>query len=526
MIAALLSVAALTVGAAEVQVAHADRPVGRGDTSVALLSIRVGVPDLRLSGAVLPASGKPGDPRALVLVTDTAEREPVATLALVPATTDQRAVYRYGGPTVGLRSDRLLLMAPADANWARLAGRRRLPEQLELTLLSGNGEPAKIRIRAHARPKRQPPKEMRALKPLRAGAGPGEWVLPNGTWRIEDDFAIPAGVTLTIEPGTTLLLDPARSLLSWGKLLALGTPDAPITFEAAGVAAFGVVALIGEGATGSRLTSCRFIRGSQAPELDGALSVLAAKVELENVAFEDSRGEDAIHVGRGEITLRRGRFRRASSDGIDLEGAQGTLEDLEFETLGDDALDIGEGSRATVTRVRITGAHGKGISVGQTSEIIARDVLVLESGRGVAAFEGSRASVSGCVIAYTNRGAIQAAARKGREPGRIQLARCALWRNFGANQGLRSPRVEATDVLEDLAVSRDGTWDTARFGGPAMPAPVTLRATSAGVAAVLVPAAGSVARGPALLPLLWRAAVAAAVFLAIVLGDRLWRFRR
>jgi len=47
---------------------------------------------------------------------------------------------------------------------------------------------------------------------------------------VVDDIEIPAGVSLTVAPGTVVKLDSYVRIETFGQLRALGTPDAPIVF--------------------------------------------------------------------------------------------------------------------------------------------------------------------------------------------------------------------------------------------------------------------------------------------------------
>ncbi len=56
------------------------------------------------------------------------------------------------------------------------------------------------------------------------------WDAPSGPWHVVADVGVPAGITLTILPGTTVFFDPNTTLAIQGELLAVGNPYAPIRF--------------------------------------------------------------------------------------------------------------------------------------------------------------------------------------------------------------------------------------------------------------------------------------------------------
>lgn len=53
----------------------------------------------------------------------------------------------------------------------------------------------------------------------------------NHVYYVDGDLAVNEGATLTIEPGTTLQFQAGRTLNSFGKIIAHGTPEKPIKFE-------------------------------------------------------------------------------------------------------------------------------------------------------------------------------------------------------------------------------------------------------------------------------------------------------
>lgn len=53
----------------------------------------------------------------------------------------------------------------------------------------------------------------------------------NHLYYVDNDIAVSEGATLTIEPGTTVKFHAGKSLKSFGKLIAHGTPEKPIIFE-------------------------------------------------------------------------------------------------------------------------------------------------------------------------------------------------------------------------------------------------------------------------------------------------------
>ncbi len=71
--------------------------------------------------------------------------------------------------------------------------------------------------------------------------------IPKGTYQIEKDLVIPSDRTLIIEKGVTLLLNPGVSVIIFGNIIAQGTKEKPITFQAhSNTDSWGTISIISE----------------------------------------------------------------------------------------------------------------------------------------------------------------------------------------------------------------------------------------------------------------------------------------
>ncbi len=481
MIALVAALGLVMPAAIPVQVQGIAKGPDVTDTLAPLVLIRVtgdakAVP-VSLTRMVLPALDKAGDPAELVLVTDDRHRKQVVRLRLVAADTKGKARYAYDGPPVPLPAGRLLLCAPVDSTWMRLVVRRKLARKLRLSLVrTESGEPVKVTLKALKRPRGFEPerwadrsaaewaKELPALTETKEA---GHYQVPAGVWRLDSDLVVPRGVTLHIGEGTTLLLAPSRSLFSYGRLDIRGTVEAPVVIRPSGAGPWGTVSLIGPGSAGSVIQGVRFIRGSMwfagARDLNGTISVIDSDVTIERSRFEECRGEDVLHIERSSLTLRESGFYQCSSDGVDLEASKGRIEDCTFVDVGDDAIDAGESSKIEIDAVLVQNARGKAISVGQDTRVSVTDSFLLESGRGISAFEGGSVMASTCVVAFARRAGVQATARRGTESGRVKLTRSLFWQNGG-------PAPEKNKQITLELVRSDVPVDLAKYApvdGPA-----------------------------------------------------------
>jgi hypothetical protein len=189
-----------------------------------------------------------------------------------------------------------------------------------------------------------------------------------------------------ILPGTTIVLAPEASIVFRNRVLAEGTPEAPIRFApASNEAPWGTVALNDPACRGSvfRWCSFRFGSGHKEPlvEYSSMFSVHNCKdVMVQDCTFQDSKVvDDMVHVMYAEAwfdrcqfenalmdmvdfdisrcVVTRCTFRRSANDGLDLMTTQALVHDCTFDRNGDKGISIGEGSSLVALRNRFLGCN-------------------------------------------------------------------------------------------------------------------------------------------------------------------------
>jgi hypothetical protein len=248
---------------------------------------------------------------------------------------------------------------------------------------------------------------------------PGATLPATGTWRpwryehaapppivlsgdvaVDSDLLVAEGGSLTIEPGTTLTLSPNVSIESRGPVIARGTEERPITIRRADPALpWGVFALQGPGANGSRFAHVRFLGGGGRQvgrvEYKGSVCVHYAKeVEFSECEFADnSRCDDLINVVKGDADVIGCRFHDANADSIDYDMSSGLVAFNTIERSGNDGLDLMT-CWPRVIGGTITGSGDKGLSVGEDSEPFVFSVRIDGCVRGIEAKDRSEPIVA------------------------------------------------------------------------------------------------------------------------------------
>ncbi|MBB5351254.1 hypothetical protein HNR46_001490 [Haloferula luteola] len=231
---------------------------------------------------------------------------------------------------------------------------------------------------------------------------------------VDGNLIVTSSATLTIDPGVTLLFTAGSSILVHGTLLANGTEAAPIDFQPRDSAEWGNLGFANT-STPSRLSHV-VLRGATVSRVDplnlkAAISGFHAELEMDHVDIEgpqpifarhgsthlvDSRIHitftgDGINVKTGEALVERCTFTGNASvdtDAIDYDGVlDGIIRDNRiFNFRGDnsDGIDVGEGCvNLIVEKNRIYNNSDKGVSVGQGSEVIIRQNLIVGCALGV-----------------------------------------------------------------------------------------------------------------------------------------------
>jgi hypothetical protein len=266
--------------------------------------------------------------------------------------------------------------------------------------------------------------EWRAGDSISAPAAWHPWQYPSsspvvrrlsGNVRLRETLVIQKGDTLIIDAGTTVQMDPDVSILSYGRVVARGTSDRPITFRPSlDKKPWGTFALQGEGASGSEFEHVRFGDGGGAflgqVEYKGMVTVHWAKqVSFRNCEFSDNvRSDDALNAVHSYLTIEHCTFRRANSDAVDFDYSSGKIANNRFEASGNDAIDL-MGSAPQIINNHINGSGDKGISIGEGSHPFVFNNFIARSNRGIEVKDGSEPFLVHNTITQNTIGLLQSA---------------------------------------------------------------------------------------------------------------------
>ncbi|MCX7682701.1 MAG: CotH kinase family protein [Anaerolineae bacterium] len=233
---------------------------------------------------------------------------------------------------------------------------------------------------------------------------------------ITDDIFVPAGITLTIEPGATLAFQPGRRAIVEGRLVAVGTPARPITFTGETGGLWGGIVFRNSLEPSILKYTVVEHASSEAISLRPAIAALNASLQIERSTIRYGEGvglllqDSTVHLAGntvhdvlttgvssagGTVAVLENRIHRVTGspgNGIVLDAtARPALvsRNLIYDVAGS-CLAVGR-SEARVERNILRRCGGDGLSVGPTALVTATNNLIHSSpsGAGVAARDGS-----------------------------------------------------------------------------------------------------------------------------------------
>ena len=142
----------------------------------------------------------------------------------------------------------------------------------------------------------------------------------------------------------------------------------------------------------------------------GGLSFYNSSVEIHNSEFINSLSEDSLNLVRSPFLIKNSFFPDAFSDAIDIDFSNGEIQNSSFNNIGNDAIDI-SGSKVKINGIKISSAGDKGISVGERSNLYAKNIKISDAFIGFASKDFSSVgienlevkNVSICLAAYQKK---------------------------------------------------------------------------------------------------------------------------
>ncbi len=180
--------------------------------------------------------------------------------------------------------------------------------------------------------------------------------------------------TVKILPNTTFTISKGKSIFFYGKVLANGEKDRPITFKSKEpLNPFGVVAVQGGKASNSIFNYIVVQNGTSKKEnlIDYTAPFNIYSVnnfKITNSTFnKNSIGDDLVHIAYSKGIVKNSIFKNAKSDGLDIDIGDIKIFNSIFKNCGNDGVDIMTTKLIAVNN-KLIDTGDKGISIGEWSD--------------------------------------------------------------------------------------------------------------------------------------------------------------
>ncbi len=223
---------------------------------------------------------------------------------------------------------------------------------------------------------------------------------PNKKCDIANDMIIPPGYTVAARPGCIINLKNSAKIISYSPLYFWGEENNLITVTSSDSTGQGIVAL-----NCKRISEMSYVNFSRLSNISdtgwnlrGAVTFYESPININHCEFKDNiRGDDYLNIIRTNYTISNTVFEKIFADALDSDFCSGTLENVNFRQVGNDAIDI-SGTMLHATDVDIINTGDKGISAGEGSNLIGSNIKIIEAEIAVASKDNSIVEITGIDI--------------------------------------------------------------------------------------------------------------------------------
>ena len=286
----------------------------------------------------------------------------------------------------------------------------------------------------------------------------------SGHHQFTRDMIVPPGYTLVILPGTRIeLATPYAKIISFSPMQALGTAQAPISFFTK--PNFGKGLLFLDCRDTSIIRHCTFENLSTPKTkgwvISGAVNFYDAPVKFYNCTFTNNDSEDALNIISSYFEMNNVLFQDIKADALHCNFVKGNIRNSIFDNIGNDAIDI-SGSDLIVNNVRISKAGDKGLSVGEDSQLVARNIVIKNSTIAIACEDQSTVQLSNSLIQNNHLGFTAFQKKLAFGPANIETDSIQLMNNqiihlieTNSSLSLNGEQVPTTNKLEEMTFGKN-----------------------------------------------------------------------
>ncbi len=249
----------------------------------------------------------------------------------------------------------------------------------------------------------------------------------SGNLTFDNHVYIPVGYTVIFEPGTSIDIINYSSFISNSTVLLNGTKENPIKIYSSDKTANGFTILQADEQSVVNYTEFNNLNtlNYNGWVLTGAVSFYESDVIITNSTFSNNHCEDMINTIRCDFLIKDCIIKNTFGDSHDSDFCTGTLDNCIFTNNGNDAIDFST-SDVEIINCTINGARDKGISVGENTQVVIKDVVIKDVNIGIASKDLSHAEIDNCEISNANYGFVLLQKKPEFGPATITVKNCTL----------------------------------------------------------------------------------------------------
>jgi len=210
-------------------------------------------------------------------------------------------------------------------------------------------------------------------------------------WTFDYDVILSSKNKLIVLPGVTIdLIKGASISILGGDVEFNGEKDNTINIISSDGSGQGLIVLNSQNKSYINYTKFIGLNNINNGNLSQTSPVVfyESDVEITNTIFTKNKSEDALNIVRSSFLLNNVLFQDNASDGFDSDFSEGVIINSKFINIGNDAIDL-SGSELNIDSVEIQSALDKGISIGEKSNIVGKDIVIKKSGIAISAKDSS-----------------------------------------------------------------------------------------------------------------------------------------
>ena len=124
----------------------------------------------------------------------------------------------------------------------------------------------------------------------------------------------------------------------------------------------------------------------------GGLNFINSNAVLENVIIKNSKSEDAINLVNSNVSIKNITLKNIQSDAIDIDFGLVKFTKIFCLEIGNDCIDI-SGAKVDGTTLMIDKTLDKGLSIGESSNVKIKDLIIQNSNVAIAVKDGSNSFI-------------------------------------------------------------------------------------------------------------------------------------